>query len=348
MSVAAGWYTDPAQADQLRWWDGQAWTEHTRAVAPTPVQPAPVQPAQSVPVQAVRPPEPAYAGAGYAPAPARPQFGSFPAQDFTPYGSGPAMFPSHAVAAGGSSSRGWLKPVLAVALVGVLAAGALVGSRLLAGGGQEAPPAPVRALPELFPAQVPAAEAASHLDTFKPRDGVPAAGASALLLPAGDTLATPTLTGWCGADSRTDKSRVGRRQWVLTSGGRMKQITVEVVAFGSDDAATAAYDEFLAMTKACTASVVKGTKGTVTYRRYKVTTEVPMVSVGSTTVLLREDLFLTATHEKKQGWVSATVQRHGQYLSIVWSGLTVPYAARDLAVISSVTDDQTHALVGNR
>jgi hypothetical protein len=30
----AGWYDDPGAAGQLRWWDGSAWTEHTRAVLP--------------------------------------------------------------------------------------------------------------------------------------------------------------------------------------------------------------------------------------------------------------------------------------------------------------------------
>jgi hypothetical protein len=27
---AAGWYTDPTDADQVRWWDGAAWTTHRR------------------------------------------------------------------------------------------------------------------------------------------------------------------------------------------------------------------------------------------------------------------------------------------------------------------------------
>lgn len=39
--VPAGWYPDPLGLPQLRWWDSQAWTEHTsEARAPIVVQPA--------------------------------------------------------------------------------------------------------------------------------------------------------------------------------------------------------------------------------------------------------------------------------------------------------------------
>lgn len=39
--VPAGWYPDPLGLPQLRWWDAQAWTEHTSEVrAPMIVQPA--------------------------------------------------------------------------------------------------------------------------------------------------------------------------------------------------------------------------------------------------------------------------------------------------------------------
>lgn len=29
--VPAGWYDDPASVRLVRWWNGIAWTEHTRA-----------------------------------------------------------------------------------------------------------------------------------------------------------------------------------------------------------------------------------------------------------------------------------------------------------------------------
>ncbi|WP_181397322.1 DUF2510 domain-containing protein [Cryobacterium arcticum] len=39
MAVAAGWYADPSEETQVRWWSGTGWTEH---VAPaTPVTPLP-------------------------------------------------------------------------------------------------------------------------------------------------------------------------------------------------------------------------------------------------------------------------------------------------------------------
>lgn len=33
--IPAGWYPDPAGGEQLRWWDGQRWTEHVHATAPS-------------------------------------------------------------------------------------------------------------------------------------------------------------------------------------------------------------------------------------------------------------------------------------------------------------------------
>jgi hypothetical protein len=42
-----GWYPDPAQQADLRWWDGQAWTAQTSAAAPpTPVIAPPAVPPQ--------------------------------------------------------------------------------------------------------------------------------------------------------------------------------------------------------------------------------------------------------------------------------------------------------------
>lgn len=37
MNTPAGWYPDPQQQGQLRYWDGAAWTEHL-APAQQPVQ----------------------------------------------------------------------------------------------------------------------------------------------------------------------------------------------------------------------------------------------------------------------------------------------------------------------
>ncbi len=42
---AAGWYADPQDAAQLRWWDGTQWSAHTAPV-PQPVAPAPASAAE--------------------------------------------------------------------------------------------------------------------------------------------------------------------------------------------------------------------------------------------------------------------------------------------------------------
>ncbi|MDQ1570996.1 MAG: hypothetical protein QOF79_1670 [Actinomycetota bacterium] len=91
--IAAGWYTDPYDPRQLRWWDGNGWTEHV--TAPTvPVEAEATQPAEAVePVEAVQPteaapvveesavePSPAEAAAAEAPADASADSGAFPSR----------------------------------------------------------------------------------------------------------------------------------------------------------------------------------------------------------------------------------------------------------------------------
>jgi Protein of unknown function (DUF2510) len=48
-SAAAGWYTDPHDPRQLRWWSGETWTEHTSPLAPAQPQEAAVVPEVVVP-----------------------------------------------------------------------------------------------------------------------------------------------------------------------------------------------------------------------------------------------------------------------------------------------------------
>lgn len=43
MTHPAGWYPDPSNQTQQRYWDGQSWSEHTRPAAPMPL---PVVPAK--------------------------------------------------------------------------------------------------------------------------------------------------------------------------------------------------------------------------------------------------------------------------------------------------------------
>lgn len=62
MSPAAGWFPDPEDATALRYWDGQAWTEH-RAPAQQPQVPPPYPAYPQAPVGGP------YASGPYAPPP---------------------------------------------------------------------------------------------------------------------------------------------------------------------------------------------------------------------------------------------------------------------------------------
>jgi cobalamin biosynthesis Mg chelatase CobN len=86
---AQGWYPDPSDASKLRWWDGNAWTDHTHdasgasAQTETAQQPAATTPAASAPATSttgpggiVSNPAPAAGAAGSRPAPSsRPSSG---------------------------------------------------------------------------------------------------------------------------------------------------------------------------------------------------------------------------------------------------------------------------------
>ncbi len=63
MSIEAGWYADPTDAHQLRWWDGGQWTTHTQ---PTPA-PAPQPEAAPIPTLEPLPPVVTTATPGLAP-----------------------------------------------------------------------------------------------------------------------------------------------------------------------------------------------------------------------------------------------------------------------------------------
>src|SRR5215217_4796882 len=43
-AMPQGWYTDPHQPTQQRWWDGAQWTEHTAPMSQSPVAAAVAEP----------------------------------------------------------------------------------------------------------------------------------------------------------------------------------------------------------------------------------------------------------------------------------------------------------------
>jgi uncharacterized RDD family membrane protein YckC len=138
-----GWYPNPANPEQQRWWDGQQWTEHVAVGAPMapgyeqripPTQP-PIQLQQQQPGQQqwqqpspyapmqqpyqYQPTQQPYAPGGYQPYPQQP---GHPAQP--PYGGYPA-YPAAAprgVLPDGAQVAGWWWRVLARIIDGIVTA----------------------------------------------------------------------------------------------------------------------------------------------------------------------------------------------------------------------------------
>ncbi len=134
MSVPAGWYQDPSQTDQLRYWDGQEWTQHTHAAAPS--EPSPGAATQSfAPASATPPADESFA------TPASLQanpVSSVPPSAPMPYGGGNAQYsPTPTFAASTPKRRlgtGAIVGIVvsAVALVGIIGVLVVVGLGRLA------------------------------------------------------------------------------------------------------------------------------------------------------------------------------------------------------------------------
>jgi hypothetical protein len=58
MSPQTGWYSDPGNPQGLRWWDGDAWTEHTMGHPAAPSTTAPPAPEPVAAAAVVDPPTP--------------------------------------------------------------------------------------------------------------------------------------------------------------------------------------------------------------------------------------------------------------------------------------------------
>ncbi|MFJ2745917.1 DUF2510 domain-containing protein [Streptomyces sp. NPDC087440] len=134
MTTPPGWYQDPSAPTQERWWDGNAWSAHTRA--PGQPQQAPQNP-PGQPQQAPQNPSAPQYGypqqppqQGYGFPPAQPQFGT-PAPPAAPPAGG-----------GGGLSKGGL---IAVITAGVVLVAAIVTGVVVLGGEDDPKPPPVAA-----------------------------------------------------------------------------------------------------------------------------------------------------------------------------------------------------------
>lgn len=90
MSIVAGWYTDPAQQGNVRWWDGFAWTETTQADPRRAILPPP-RAEHRIPEPAFAAPSPGYVGGASTAHPDYDRFASAPYPVLTPR-TGPAPY----------------------------------------------------------------------------------------------------------------------------------------------------------------------------------------------------------------------------------------------------------------
>ena len=361
MDVPAGWYPDPASpTTSARWWDGASWTDHTRGLddlaapeqAATPSYDAPAADTVVVPVA---PQSPDFVAPFVPSAP-----GAYSDTAVYPSGSGydPTLFPGAAPDRSTSSHRGVIALVAALGVV-LLVAGVLVVKNLGSGSGSPAaasprPSAPTTAAPTpsgtdpTGPAGGTSSEAIAAgkvLETFKPTAAALPAGIEATLIPGGDVAeGQRTLDGWCGTSYTSEQDRIARRQWALTQGGQSIGLSIEVVAYGTPEQAAAALAEFIATTARCSGVEVDedGTTVTQDVVSAKPMTGLPAGISGYRAVATMSGEGTDGTPVRVNS--TSTVQRKGQYLSIVWTNQATPITAADQHVIDGFVAQQTRAL----
>ncbi len=119
-AAPSGWYADPLDSSQERYWDGWQWSRNTRVreggAAPEPAAPSQPQPSYPYPPQPGYPPAPGYPPqAGYPPQNNYPPQPGYPPQGYPGYpGQQPQGRPGQAVfTADGVRLAGWWWRVLA-------------------------------------------------------------------------------------------------------------------------------------------------------------------------------------------------------------------------------------------
>ncbi|HCS61768.1 MAG TPA: hypothetical protein DIW46_10305 [Microbacterium sp.] len=124
MNIAAGWYPNPDDSTQLRYWDGAVWTMHFAPAAPAATVPI----AATAPTVAIEPSPPAYVPPAIYAAPAAPT----------------AAQGASTPASGSSTKKKWL-------IGGAIAAGVIVVGSIGAalGGAGRDEPAPVASAPPI-------------------------------------------------------------------------------------------------------------------------------------------------------------------------------------------------------
>jgi hypothetical protein len=363
MDVPAGWYPDPASpTTSARWWDGASWTDHTRGLDELAAPEQPATPSYDAPsadtvVVPVAEQSPDFVAPFVPAAPAA-------YSDTAVYPSGAAydatLFPDAAPARSSSPHWGVLALVGAL-VVALLVAGVLVVKSLTSGSSAPAAsrPTPTASAP-LTPSPTPpstdpptppgatspdAIAAGKVLETFKPTTAVLPSGIDATLIPGGDVAeGQRTLDGWCSTSYATEKDRIARRQWALTQDGRSIGLSVEVVAYGTPEQAAAALEEFTAKTDACSGVEVDEGGDTVTQDvvSAKRMTGLPAGITGYRAVATMSGQGTDGTPIRVNS--TSTVQRKGQYISIVWTNQATPISAADQHVIDGFVAQQTRAL----
>ncbi|CAM5571617.1 hypothetical protein GCM10010329_72570 [Streptomyces spiroverticillatus] len=170
MTTPPGWYQDPSAPTQERWWDGNAWSAHTRAPGqPQQAPQTPAAPQYGYPQQQPQQQQ----GYGFPPAPAQP---GVPAPPAAPPGSG---------GGGGGLGKGGL---IAVITAGVVLVAAIVTGVVVLGGEDDPKPPPVAAT-------TPPVPGGSSAPTPPPATTNPSADAS-VLADQLNGITLPILDGW--------------------------------------------------------------------------------------------------------------------------------------------------------